>query len=141
MTYLVICVISVRSDDLHNTFIFQPSLSWNWGNWGLVAEHDNDFPLSSTEGTNARKLVVTDPSSEVLSPMCSIALFPFHHMIFAGGREPLDWQTSSTRSPADMLCIGVIMRTSLGFTDQNQHKNTFISKHLFYKSIITKHIK
>lgn len=125
-------------DFIHKTFRVQLSSSWKSGNCGLVAEQDNVFPLSSTEGTNVRKFVVTDPSSEVLSPLFSILVLPFVHWIFAGGRDPLDWQTSSTRSPADIFIIGVIIRTSFGLTAnviKGLKKNCYFGLTSYRKSI------
>lgn len=97
---------------------FQPSsIALPWIN-GFSALQDRYFPLSSLVGVKIRILVVTYPSMEILSFVLFIFVFPFHHVIVAGGREPVARHTSSTAVLADKGCLFPSMDTSKGRTEE-----------------------
>lgn len=86
------------------------------------ARHDRCFPLSSLDGVMVMMLVVTFPSTEMLSLSAFSLEVPFHHVMIAGGLEPVALQTSSTVFKADKGCLSPSIMTSNGRTVKGRDK-------------------
>lgn len=67
---------------------------------GLWARQEKYFPLSSTVGVNLNMLIVASGVCELTTPDFS-SLLPFHHVIFAAGREPVVVHLTSVSLSAD----------------------------------------
>lgn len=83
---------------------------------GFSARQDKCFPLSSLDGVMVMMLVVTFPSTEMLSFRAFSLEDPFHQVMIAGGLEPVALQTSSTVFWADKGCLSPSIMTSNGRT-------------------------
>lgn len=105
-----------QRDRLQWTSSFHPSsMALDWM-WVFSARQDRYLPESSLLGVNVKVLVVTLPSTEILSRVRFILVLAFHQLMVAGGLEPALMQWTSTGLSADSGFRSPSMRTKTGRT-------------------------